>query len=211
MDEASREIAAKALAKIDDQLLDRLAEEIGALDPQRRLKALRIVDALDAEQDLRQPLLDLLDDPDRRVRATAIRIVELSGSYEGVKILLAALSDPDRRVRANAVEAFEELADPRFVQILVPVLRDRDNRVRVNAAKALWQLGWLEARDVLLDMLEDRDELVRRSAVWAIGELRFDGAKVALAAREAVEPAGRVRVKLREVLAEWPQSVEVQP
>jgi HEAT repeat protein len=211
MDEASRTIAAKALAKIDNQMLDRLAEEIGAMDPSRRLKALRIVDVLDAGQELRQPLLDLLDDPDRRVRATAIRIVELSGSYEGVKVLLAALSDPDRRVRANAVEAFEELADPRFVKILVPLLRDRDNRVRANAAKALWQLGWPEARDTMLDMLRDQDELVRLSAVWAIGELRFAGAKAALEVRETIEPAGRVRAKLREVLADWPSAVEVQP
>ncbi|MCU0866832.1 MAG: HEAT repeat domain-containing protein [Planctomycetes bacterium] len=209
MDEATRAIAAKALAKIDNQMLDRLAEEIGALDPSRRLKALRIVDVLDAGQELQKPLLELLDDPDRRVRATAIRIVELSGSYEGVKVLLAALSDPDRRVRANAVEAFEELADPRFVQILVPVLRDRDNRVRANAAKALWQLGWPEARDVMLAMLQDQDEMVRLSAVWAIGESQFAGARAALEAREAVEPAGRVRVKLREVLAEWPSSAEV--
>jgi HEAT repeat protein len=211
MDEATRAIAAKALAKIDNQMLDRLADEIGALDPARRLKALRIVDVLDAGQELRQPLLDLLDDPDRRVRATAIRIVELSGSYEGTKILLAALADPDRRVRANAVEAFEELADPRFVQILVPLLRDSDNRVRANAAKALWQLGWPEARDVMLAMLQDRDETTRLSAVWAIGEAQFTGARAMLEAREAIEPAGRVRAKLREVLAAWPAGVEVQP
>ena len=211
MDEASRAVAAKALAKIDAQMLDRIAEEIGALDPARRLKALRIVDVLDAEKDLRQPLLELLDDPDRRVRATAIRIVEVSGSYEGVKVLLAALSDPDRRVRANAVEAFEELADPRCVQVLVPLLRDRDNRVRANAAKALWHLGWPEARSAMLDMLHHGDELSRLSAVWVIGAVKFPDAKAALEAREAVEPAGRVRAKIREVLCAWSNAAEVLP
>lgn len=211
MDESARAVAAKALAKIDANMLDRLTEEIGALDPARRLKALRIVEVLDAEKDLRQPLLELLDDPDRRVRATAIRIVEVTGSYEGFKVLLAALADPDRRVRANAVEAFEELADPRCVQVLVPMLRDRDNRVRANAAKALWHLGWPDARAAMLDMLQNGDEMSRLSAVWVIGAVKFPDARAALEARDAIEPAGRVRAKIREVLAAWSNAAEVLP
>lgn len=206
MDKTARPIAARALAKIDHQMLDRLAAEIGALDPVRRLKALQIVDMLAAGQELHDTLLELLDDPDRRVRATAIRVVELTGSLEGMKVLLGALADDDSRVRANAIEAFEELADPRFVQLLTPFLRDRDNRVRANAAKALWHLGWTEAREELLDMLEDDDEAMRISAIWAIGAIRFDGARTALAARERIEPVGRVRVKIREALAAMPEA-----
>ncbi len=201
MDAKAREIAAKALAKIDSQMLDRLAEEIGALDPSRRLKALRIVDVLGAGKELREPLLDLLDDPDRRVRATAVRIVELAGSVEGVQVLLAALADPDRRVRANAIEAFEELDDPRYTQMLLPFLRDRDNRVRANAGKALWNLGSPEGRDTLVEMLAERDEAARMSAVWAIGELGFPGARELLVAREATEPSGKVRARMREAVA----------
>jgi HEAT repeat protein len=201
MDERTREVAAKALAKIDTQMLDRLAEEIGALDPARRLKALQIVDVLGAGKDLRTPLLELLDDPDRRVRATAVRIVELAGSVESVQVLLDALGDPDRRVRANAIEAFEELDDPRYVQMLQPFLRDRDNRVRANAAKALWNLGCTEARDELVAMLDDKDELARVSAAWAIGEIAFPGARELLLAREACDRSGKVRAKIREVTA----------
>lgn len=202
MDEKTREIAAKAVAKIDDQMLDRLTEEIGALDASRRLVALQIIGLLGAEQELHQPLTSLLEDPDRCVRATAIRIVELGGSIEGVKILLAALADPDRRIRANAIEAFEEIADPRFVQLLTPFLRDRDNRVRANAAKALWGLGWAGARDALLDLLEDADEKMRESAVWAIHAVRMPGWRDALAARERVELSSRVRAKIRKLLRE---------
>jgi hypothetical protein len=201
MSGAQRRLAANALRKIDAQMLDRVAAEVGALDPSRRLKALCIVDLLGAGKELRQPLLELLDDPDRRVRATAIRIVELAGSVEGVQVLLGALADPDRRVRANAVEAFEELADPRYVQMLVPFVRDRDNRVRANAGKALWNLGWPGARDALLAMLTDGDEMVRLSAVWAIGEVDFPGAREVLQARLASEPAERVRSKLQDALA----------
>jgi HEAT repeat protein len=208
MDPRARQVAARALQKLDAQMFDRLDQEIGSLDPDRRLKALQIVAFLDAEQDLRAPLLDLLDDPDRRVRATAVRVVELAGSIEGIKVLLGALSDPDRRVRANAIEAFEQLEDPRFVQLLTPFLRDRDNRVRANAAKGLWNLGWAGAREAMLEMLDDDDDAMRLSAVWAIGEVRFDGAREQLAARAAVECNLKVLDKLRDVLAHWDAPVE---
>jgi HEAT repeat protein len=97
------------------------------------------------------------------------------------------------------------------VQVLVPLLRDRDNRVRANAAKALWHLGWPEARSAMLDMLHHGDELSRLSAVWVIGAVKFPDAKAALEAREAVEPAGRVRAKIREVLCAWSNAAEVLP
>ena len=207
MDPKAQKVAARALAKIDGQMLDRVAEEVASLEPERRLKALQIVGFLEAGADLQAPLLDLLADPDRRVRATAIRVVELAGSVEGIKVLLGALADPDRRVRANAVEAFEQLDDPRFAQMLMPFLRDGDNRVRANAAKALWNLGCAEAREVLLEMLSDDDEAMRLSAVWAIGEVRFTGAREMLVRREVDESSSKVRAKIREVLAEFAAAV----
>lgn len=201
MDERTRQIAARALQKIDSRMLDRLGDEIASLDPARRLKALRIVSLLDATEQLRVPLLELLDDPDRRVRATAIRIVELAGSAGAIEVLLGALADPDRRVRANAIEAFEHLDDPRFVQMLLPFLRDRDNRVRANAAKALWNLGCPDAREVLVEMLGDPDEAMRVSAAWAIGEVRLHDARLLLEAREQIERLPKVRARIREALA----------
>lgn len=211
MDPKAQKVAARALAKIDGNMLDRVAEEVASLDPERRLKALQIVGFLEAGADLQAPLLELLADPDRRVRATAIRVVELAGSVEGIKVLLSALADPDRRVRANAVEAFEQLDDPRFAQMLMPFLRDGDNRVRANAAKALWNLGCADAREVLLEMLSDDDEPMRLSAVWAIGEVRFTGAREMLVRREVDESSSKVRAKIREVLAEFAAAVGGPP
>lgn len=208
MDPKTRRIAAKALAKVDASMLDRLAEEVRSLDAARRLRALHIVEFVDAADALRAPLLELIDDPDARVRATAVCIVELAGSREGTKILVEMLADPDRRVRANAVEAFEQLGDRRHIALLTPCLRDGDNRVRANAAKALWHLGWSEAKDELLDMLADPDEGVRISAAWAIGEVRLPGAREALEAREAVELSTKVRVKIRAAIAALGQEAE---
>jgi len=200
LDERTRELAAKALAKIDASMMERLAEELASLEPKRRLKALRIIDYAEAERDLRPLLLELISDPDTHVRAAAIKTVELSGSVEGMKLLIAALNDEDRRVRANAIEAFEEIGDQRFASLLLPFVKDPDNRVRANAAKALWILGHKEVREVLEAMLEDPDEDMRLSAVWALGELNYEGASGALSRLFDRESSERVRAKAAEVL-----------
>ena len=201
LDPETREAAARALAKIDGRILERLTEEINALDAERRLKALRVIDYVDAETDLRQNLMALLNDPDRRVRATAIKIVQLSGSADGMRLLVAALADDDRRVRANAVEAFEDSGDAQCVPLLRPYLRDPDNRVRANVAKAMWNLGAEEGRAALHGMLRQPEESMRLSAVWAIGEVRFDGAADLLMAHVEGERSPLVRSKIGEVIS----------
>ncbi len=206
LDPGTRELAAKALAKIDARITDRLAEEITSLDPDRRLKALRIVDYVEAESELRGLLVELLSDPDRRVRATVVKVVQLSASADGIRLLTGALSDPDGRVRANAIEAFEDSADTRFAPLLLPLLNDSESRVRANAAKALWTLGQrAEAKAALEGMLGDARENMRLSAVWALGEVRFEGASAALLARAGEETSPAVRLKIAEVLTKIAQ------
>lgn len=200
MDPRTREIAAKALAKIDASMLDRVVDEINSMEPERRVKALQIVDYVQAGENLRPILLELLNDRDTRVRATVVKIVQLSGNVEGMKLLLAALSDPDRRVRANAIETFEQLGDERFATLLLPFLQDPDNRVRANAAKALWNLGRKEVRATIEEMLLDADENMRLSAVWTVGELAFEGAIPLLESRLEAETADKVRAKIADVL-----------
>jgi HEAT repeat protein len=201
LDARTREVAARALAKIDARMLERLTDQITSLDPDRRLKALRIVDYVDAEADLRELLLELLADPDRRVRATVVKIVQLSESADGMRLLVGALADPDARVRANAIEAVEAAGDARLAPLLAPSLQDADSRARANAAKALARLGRPEGRQVLEAMLVDPAEGRRLSAVWAIGELGYEGAARALAARAVEETSPAVRAKIAETLA----------
>jgi len=200
LDPKTREVAARALAKIDERIVERLSEEITSLDPDRRLKALKIVDYVDAETDLRETLMDLLRDPDRRVRATAIKIVQLTESAEGMRHLVGALSDPDARVRANAIEAFEDNGDARLAPLLVPFLSDADNRARANAAKALIRLDHPEGIATLEAMLEDPHEMMRLSAVWALGELRIEGTVERLLSRSRDEKSTKVRAKITETL-----------
>lgn len=199
LDPRTRELAARALAKIDPRITGRLAGELASLDPDRRLKALRIVEYVEVESDLRGLLVELLTDPDRRVRATVVKVLQLSGSADGMRLLAGALSDPDGRVRANAIEGFEDAGDPRSAALLLPLLDDADNRVRANAAKALWALGRRQEAGAALErMLRDPGEATRLSAVWALGEIR---SPEALEARSREESSPAVRERIAEVLA----------
>lgn len=201
LDPQVRETAAKAIAKIDGRITERLADEIGSLDPDRRLVALRVVDVLDAEEGLRESVFQLLVDPDRRVRATALRVLQAAREGEGLRLLTGALGDADRRVRANAVEAFEDSGDARCVPILLPLLEDPDNRVRANAAKALLRYGRPEGRAALEAMLRHADPVMRLSAAWTLGQARFEGVESLLQERARVETNLAVREKLADALA----------
>jgi quinoprotein glucose dehydrogenase len=183
------------------RILDRLAEETASLDAERRLAALRLVGALDAGEALGETLAGLLADPDRRVRATAVKVVQLAGSAEGRRLLENCLVDPDRRVRANAVEAFEDAGDETCVPRLIPLLNDVDNRVRANAAKALCRYDRPEGRATLEAMLRDPAEAVRVSAVWALGQSVLSDAGSRLAAHAERETSEAVRARVAEALA----------
>lgn len=210
LDDRTRSLAAKALAKIDASMMEKLTDEINSLAPERKLKALKIIEYVDAEQDLRPVLMELLNDKDTRVRATAIKIVELSGNIEGMKLLIGALNDPDRRVRANAIEAFEAIGDERFASLLIPFVKDPDNRVRANAAKALWNLGRKDVRPVIEEMLGEGDENMRLSAVWTLGELRYEGAAEVLSERLRLETSEKVKAKIIDTLARLTRPPEAE-
>jgi len=211
LDPKTRELAAKALAKIDARITERLAEEITSLDADRRLKALRIVGYVEAEGNLRELLIDLLKDPDRRVRATVLRIVQLTGNIEGMKHLVDALNDPDARVRANAIEAFEDGGDPRTAPLLAPFLNDPDNRARANAAKALHLFGRPEGRQTMEAMLGNESEMMRLSAVWAIGEAAFEGAADLLLAQGRKETSVPVKAKISDSLLKLARKEKAAP
>ena len=201
LDESTRQRDAQAISKIDSGLIDRLRVEIESLDSTRRLKALKIIEYADKETELRPILMDLLYDPDVKVRSTAIKTIQLSGSAEGMRLLIDALNDPDRRVRANAVEAFEDIGDTRFTALLKPFLRDPDNRVRGNAARALFRLNVLEARQTLVEMLGSDDRLMRLSAAWVMHDLGAEEFRRALAEQLQVEKDPQVIQRIREALA----------
>lgn len=200
LDESVREIAGKAIAKMDPRMVDKLADELRSMDPGRRLKAIRVLGIIDKEKEVEPLLLELVRDPDRKVRATVVKTLGILGSVEALKHLIRALSDPDRRVMANAIEAFEDISDPRMADLLFPFLKYPDNRIRANTAKVLFNLGYPEVKSVLFEMLSDSDEHMRLSAVWALGELGIKEAESYLADIAVGDISDRVRKWARSSL-----------
>ncbi|MCC6573681.1 MAG: HEAT repeat domain-containing protein [Planctomycetes bacterium] len=188
---------------VDDDVIDDLRKQICAADPDVRLRALRIVDFTHNAARLKETVVELMHDPDARVRATVVGLLSALRSEDAIAAIGGLLADPDTRVRANAVEAVEALGDKELARGLFPFLEDPNNRIRGNAAKALYTLGFHEyAISVMRAMLEDEAPLMRMSATWAIKTTRPPGGGGWLRARLRVEADEGVRQRLETAVGE---------
>ncbi len=206
LDEATKRLAAESLKRVDPAQIEKLREELEALDPERRLRAVKIVAALRREHDLEGALLTLASDPDRHVRATVVKMLGLLEDDLAVRALLEAVTDGDRRVIANSVEAIERLGRAELSGLVRVFTSHPNNRIRANAIKALWSLGE-RGSDVLalLDrMLEEGDEMRRLSATWLLGEIDHPRRIEKLQHIAKSDASARVRAKARAILGEAP-------
>ncbi len=200
MDEKSRVLAAQALAKLDPGLVQRIEGELEALEPERRLKALQLLAAAERSREAVEPLLALMRDPDRKVRAVVVRLLGLAGTREALVGLVRGLADPDPRVRANAVEGVGDLGDPRVGRLLLPFLHAPEPRVKANAVRALWKMGHKEAILHLEEMLRDPAEGVRLSAAWLLDAIDWPDARARLEHMAKADPSARIRERARRSL-----------
>jgi len=109
--------------------------------------------------------------PDKKVRATAVKHIGTIASKVNAEVLSKFLEDSDNRVKANAIEVFESLKNKYFTRILDRFRNDENNRIRANALKTLHILGDDTVINDLEKMLKSQNNLMRTSAVWVIGEL----------------------------------------
>ncbi|MCC6463978.1 MAG: HEAT repeat domain-containing protein [Planctomycetes bacterium] len=187
--EPERRRTGAALRHVGDEVIADLRVQIASADPSVRVRALRLLDMTSNVSRVGDAVVQLMRDPDAKVRATVVGLLAALRSTEAIQAIGTLLNDADRRVRANAIEAVEALGERSLARALVPFLSDDNNRVRANAAKALYSFGVQEAAEVMLAMLHSDNELMRMSAVWAIRETRPPGATEWLLARKANEKA----------------------
>jgi len=89
---------------------------------------------------------EMLGDPNSRVRARGIEIIE--------------------------AELVEKKEDPEVVaKLMDPFLNDKDNRVRGNAVKVLYKYQPEKAMQTVREMLNGDDRWMKISAAWVLGEL----------------------------------------
>src|SRR5262245_33238683 len=116
--------------------------------------------------DLLEPTIELLADPDLEVRGSAMLVAQ---SFEDPRIVpatIALLKDPDWWIRITAAETLGRLKDPRGVQPLIDALADPE--ARWSAVEALGRIGDLKAAPALSQLLQDPAPEVRIEVIQAL-------------------------------------------
>jgi twitching motility protein PilT len=116
--------------------------------------------------DLLEPTVELLNDPDQEVRASALQVAT---SFEDPRIVpatIALLKDPDWWIRITAVETLGRLRAAEAVPSLVEALED--DETRWSAVEALGHIGDLRAAPALSQLLQDPAPEVRIEVIQAL-------------------------------------------
>jgi HEAT repeat protein len=115
-------------------------------------------------------LLDrIANDPDPRVRANAIEVLESSASEDALPLLSARARSAHGRERANAIKAMNRISAATASAALLQMLRDERADHRISALWALRQMGtWQLLGEVGRIAKEDANLRVRRYALSVI-------------------------------------------
>jgi twitching motility protein PilT len=116
--------------------------------------------------DLLEPTIELLSDPDEEVRASAMLVAQSFEDPRVVPATIGLLKDPDWWIRITAAETLGRLKDPRGVQPLVEALSDPETRW--SAVEALGRIGDLRAVRGLSELLQDPAPEVRIEVIQAL-------------------------------------------
>jgi HEAT repeat protein len=87
-------------------------------------------------------LVELLDDPDYRIRVGAIKGLGNIRSVKALPLLLTLLKSEELEVRSAIVESLGKIKNPKAIPFLVYALKDVSPYVRVEAVLSLEKLGW---------------------------------------------------------------------
>ncbi len=171
MTEEQRLAAGRALIKIDPTFHQQLTAKLDSETRGDRVRALAVIQGLNQGPFFEATLIELSQDRDEVVAASAVRALGTAESHDATVALEIALEHPDARVRANAVEALEQTKSTRHIARLTEMARSDANRPRANAIKALMELSTGEAMHHLGAMLTDTRPQQRISALWLVETL----------------------------------------
>jgi HEAT repeat protein len=136
-----------------------------------RVMAARSLGALSVTDEAISTLIELLKDPDYRIRE---KVIEALGSIDSptvTPILIDCLKDLDGNVRASAVKALEPLASAETIPTLSKVLMDDDSwYVQMMAVKVLVKIGTDEAITMIVNSLKNKASDVILESTRAIAK-----------------------------------------
>ena len=123
-------------------------------------------------------VLELLKDPDRNQRSSAVWILSMMGSEAkaAVPVLVETLQDKDLRLREDVAVCLGEIGPQAesAVPALRLALRDNSNRVRVCAARALTKID-PGNRDGVVTLIKELPDEESGAGSWAEYALRTIG------------------------------------
>lgn len=168
----------------------------------------RVLDSLHAfGDDLIEPVIELLGDPDEEVRGAAIAVASTFDDPRVVPATITLLRDADWWIRIAAADALGKLKDPRAVEPLTAALGDPE--LKWSAVEALGRIGDNRALNALGRMLGDPVADVRIEVMQALK--RFDHPQVtqALMRVASSDPERVVRARAVDILDEIAKTKQV--
>ena len=161
----------------------------------------RALDSLRAFGDqLIEPAIELLRDPDDDVRAAAIAVASAFDDPRIVPSTIALLKDSDWWIRIAAADTLGRLKDSRAVEPLMAALSDPD--VRWAAVESLGRIGDPRSLPALGKMLADPTPDVRIEVMQALRHFKHAQVQNALLQMAANDPERTVRARAIDILDE---------
>lgn len=166
-----RQFLAKLMYTLHPGILSEISKNINHDDSDVRFNFLQIVCLLTPRPLVKPILLEMIEDTNDMVRATAVANLRHYLDINSISFILKVLKDHNARVVANALETLESIPSTKTLPIFIRYINHPNNRVRANALKVLWQREYPEAYEYLYRMVVNQpDFLMRASACWVMGE-----------------------------------------
>lgn len=197
---ARARIAGKKALEFIPGLSIQLQNKLTGNQPIDRIRALRLIMALELADHFKREVFSITNDPTPEVRATAIRALGRIGDLTSRRILERALAQDTSIVQAQAIEALEQIGGLKETGLFTPLLESEDANVRAAAVRVLLKLRVPKAASVLVAMMQDARAEHRCMALWVIDQYRL--AAIAPRLREMVknDPDPRIARTAQQVL-----------
>lgn len=130
LDEKTRSVVGTTIARIDEQTDDKIRDLLGSAHRNHRLRALRIVLALDRSDPFWKQIAEMLSDTDHVLRASAIDALTTVTDTRAIEFLEAAVDGGSPQLMKGATEALRELAE----SARSPEIRERAARHAVRTS-----------------------------------------------------------------------------
>jgi serine/threonine-protein kinase len=155
---------------VDATSVDELVARVEGKDPIARTHIISLLSRFDTPK-VREALQATLRDPNKLVRAAALRAISGGTGLVDPALIAPLLRDPEYDVQNPAIELLCRAKHPDTIRHLVPVLKDESEYARRAAVEVLNVVGDESSVKYLLKSIRDDDWWVRSRAADALGKI----------------------------------------